>query len=321
MRAAVLHSLNADLRIEDVPDIIPGPGEVLLRTLACGICRTDLHVQHGETYHPMLPHIPGHEPAGEVVAVGEGVTGWSPGDRSVPYLLEKVDTPNGPEVSVLGVTKSGAFSEFFIARADNLVPLPKGLAPELAGLAACAGVTTLHAINRGDINAGDRTAIIGAGGIGALMIQLLVSRDATVAAIDIRADILAKAEEEGAAHVFLVEQVTESMSGTFDRVFDLVGTSESTALAVRIVRDGGRIILLGEEADVPRVTTTEIAQRELEIVGSRNGTRDELAEVLGLLADGTLRPRIDSIIALEEVNDALARMGRGVTNGRIVIRF
>ena len=131
MKAALLRAIGRPLSIEDVPRPTPGPGEVLVRVKTCGICRTDLHIQDGLAYVPQLPHVPGHEPAGVVVAVGERVDNLKPGQRVTPHLFltcrHCVYCRSGRDAQcshlggVLGVTVPGGFAQFFKAPARNLV--------------------------------------------------------------------------------------------------------------------------------------------------------------------------------------------------------
>jgi len=318
MKAATVRRVGAPLELSTLQRPVPGPTEVLVRTIACGICRTDLHVREGTAYQPSLPHVPGHEPAGVIEALGSGVTGWKVGERVVPHLFEYADDGH---LEVLGVTRDGAFAEYFVARAENLVRIPSNVSPIHAGLAACAGVTAVHAINRGDISKGDRVAIIGAGGIGALLIQLSRDIGAHVTAIDLNREALMAAHNEGAAETATPESAKETKAKSFDRVFDLVGSSDTSQLACDLVRDRGRIIIIGESDEFLRTTSTVIAQRELEIIGSRNGSKEELAEALRLMSEGSLLPRIDRTISLAESDPALDEMASGNTNGRIVIVF
>jgi propanol-preferring alcohol dehydrogenase len=328
MRAAVLERFGAPLRIADVPLPVADDAEVVVRTAGCGICRTDLHMVDGLAYRPSLPHILGHEPAGHVVSIGAGVRGWSVGDRVAPYLFEacghcpSCHTGNEAQCEatsgILGVTRNGAFAEFYKVRADNLERVPDALDLTLAGLMSCAAITAVRAVQRSNIDVSHRAAVIGAGGIGLLVVQILVARGIETYVVEPAASGRAAALAGGAAGAFAPD---ESIDFVFDRVFDLVGTTLSTSLAGRIVRRMGRIIVIGEEAEFPAVDTIAIAQREIEIVGSRNGSRCDAAEALALMADGVIRPKIAKRISLEQLNDAMSAMRSGSVHGRIVVEF
>jgi propanol-preferring alcohol dehydrogenase len=328
MKAAVLEQFGAPLRIADVAPPVAGPGEVVVRTAGCGICRTDLHMLDGLAYRPTLPHILGHEPAGHIASVGAGVGEWKVADRVAPYLFETCgrcpSCRSGNEAQceatsgILGVTRDGAFAEFFKVRADNLEPVPEALDLSLAGLMSCAAITAVRAVRRAGVDAGQRAVVIGAGGIGLIIVQIMVARGVETHVVEPAATGRAAALAAGAAGAHAPD---DGIGLAFDRVFDLVGTARSTGLAGSIVRRMGRIVVIGEEAEFPAVDTIAIAQREIEIVGSRNGSRRDAAEALALMADGVIRPRIADRIALEKLNDAMSAMRRGSVHGRIVVEF
>lgn len=348
MKAALLRAIGQPLSIEDVPVPEIGPGDALVETRACGICRTDLHIQEGLAYVPTLPHVPGHEPAGVVVAIGQGVTNVAVGDRVVPHLfvtcgecracVSGLETLCQRTPGILGVTFAGAFAEFFRVPAVNLLRIQDHVPFEWAGLTSCAIVTAVNAFEKreSELESGPgplapeipRTyVVLGAGGIGQLLIQLLRRRGARVVAIDSSSVALALASELG-AHLAIsptdpevVFRVRDFSRGGADGVFECVGTSSSMGLAAEVSRDGGRIVVIGEEPELPAIDTIRIAQRQLQIVGTRNGSRAQAAQGLALLADETLRPVIGGRFPLSQVNEALALLRSGTARGRIVIEF
>lgn len=329
MKAAVLERYNLPLVLAEVVDPIAGPGEVIVRTAGCGICRTDLHMIAGLAYRPALPHILGHEPAGRVASTGPGVTGWSIGDRVASYLFDTcgqcVACRDGSDAQcehnkgILGVTRNGGFAELFRVRADNLLRVPPEVDLAMAGLVSCAVVTAVHATRRAVLSLGQRVAIVGAGGIGLTILQCLVHDGFEVHVVD---------PSEAARRTSLFEGAASSSApgdrsgeGTFDRVFDLVGTAASTGLAGRLVRRQGRIVVIGEEAEFPAIDTIALAQREIEIVGSRNGGRKDAQEALALMAQGVIRPYVADRIELDGINAALEAMRSGRVHGRIIVEF
>jgi D-arabinose 1-dehydrogenase-like Zn-dependent alcohol dehydrogenase len=328
MRAAVLERFGSPLVLAEVDMATAAPGEVIVRTAGCGICRTDLHMRDGLAYRPALPHILGHEPAGRIAALGDGVVDWAIDDAVAPYLFDTCgDCPacrSGNEAqctetrSILGVTSDGGFAEYFRVRAANLLRVPDAVPLTDAGLVSCAGVTAVRAVARALVAPGQRAAVIGAGGIGLLVVQCLIHRGVDVNVIDNSETMRQASQAEGAS----IGSVDESASdGTFDRVFDLVATGDTTELAGRLVKRQGRIVIIGEEAEYPRIDTIAIAQREIEIVGSRNGSRADAERALALMATGVLRPRIADRIGLDGINDALDTMRAGRLDGRVIVEF
>ncbi|WP_146607514.1 alcohol dehydrogenase catalytic domain-containing protein [Spongiactinospora gelatinilytica] len=336
MRAALLTGIGRPLEIREVPVPRIGPDEVLIRTLSSGVCRTDLHVQDGLAYVPRLPHIMGHEPAGVVVERGAAVSDFEVGQVVVPHLFvadrDCRFTRAGAHAQalhlrgIIGVTLPGGFAEYFTAPAGNLLKVPEGLDPRIAGLSSCAVVTALHAYRRGTVTPAETAVVIGAGGIGQIVLQILADAGIAAAAIDAREDNLAAAARNGAGHTALAsapDRVARIRAWAgddgADLVIDLVGSSASMADAAQYVRRRGRIVVVGEEPDFPGISSTTIAQRELEIVGSRNGDRRDQQDALRLLAEGVITPPLDEEYPLERSNEALARLRGGQARGRVVI--
>ncbi|GII95749.1 alcohol dehydrogenase catalytic domain-containing protein [Sinosporangium siamense] len=347
MRAALLTGIDRPLEIREVPIPQIGPDEVLIQTLSSGVCRTDLHIQDGLAYVPRLPHIMGHEPAGIVVERGEAVSEVEVGEVVVPHLFiadrECRYTQAGADAQalhlqgILGVTLPGGFAEYFRAPARNLLKVPAGLDPRIAGLSSCAVITAVHAYRRGTVTPARTAVVIGAGGIGQILVQLLVGAGVATAVVDVREENLALAISNGAGHTALASaadrvqvlrswadsQAVRSEPGGWsdgvDLVIDLVGSTASMADAAQYVRRRGRIVVVGEEPDFPGISSTTIAQRELEIVGSRNGDRSDQHDALRLLAEGVITPPLDEEYPLEHANEALARLRSGQARGRVLI--
>ena len=336
MKAAVLHELKQPLEIRDVPRPEVGPHEVLVETHACGICRTDLHLQDGLAYVPSLPHVPGHEPSGVVAAVGSQVRDVQLGQRVVPHLFVTCGRcPNcrrGQDAQcthlggVLGVTLPGAFAEYFVAPAVNLLALPDGVGFDAGGLVSCAVITAVHAYRKARVGVGDVAVVLGAGGIGLLLVQILKAGGARTVVVsrseqsllragEFGADLLLRAEAPDAAQQVLALSDGEGA----DCIFECVGSAATMRVAATLARSGGRIVVIGEEPESAPIDTIEIAQRELEIIGSRNGSRQDAADALAMLDAGLLRVPIVRRVPLERINDALDMMRSGQAHGRIVV--
>jgi 2-desacetyl-2-hydroxyethyl bacteriochlorophyllide A dehydrogenase len=335
MKAAVMHSVKAPLVIEDVPVPNIGPREVLVETRTSGICGTDLHILEGHGYVPQLPHILGHEPAGVVAEIGNEVSGFQIGDRVVPHLFFSCDHCYFCRVGrhqqcvelkgILGVLCNGAFAEFFKVPASNLFQLPAEVPFDAGGLAADAVVTGFHAVKRANPSVGTSALVYGAGGVGQILIQLLGAGGVRVVTIDRSAEKLQIAKDMGASLALNVQEkrmalTIQEFSGTsgVQCAFDCVGTSYSMRECARHVMKGGRIVVIGEEQEFPGIETTEIAQRELEIIGSRNGTRQDMVEVLALLKSGIIKPFVAARFPLLEINVAFDYM-RTQSLGRVVV--
>lgn len=328
MKAALLNAFGAPLEVTEVAAPNPGMGEVLVRTAACGICRTDLHIIDGTSYRPVLPHILGHEPAGTVAALGPAVDGWAVGEPVVSYLFDscghcdachagsEAQCENQP--AILGVTRDGGFAEFFVARADNLLRVPPEVPLHSAGLVSCAAVTAVRALQRAALVPGCPVGIIGAGGIGMLVLQLLVAEGFDVVVVDPSPQSRRRSRAEGASTAYTPKQAAAA-TGRLARVFDLVGSAASTRLAGAMLARRGRIVIVGEQPDFPAIDSITIAQREIEIVGTRNGSRADARAALALMENQVMRPRIARQVPLETINAGLELLRSGKAQGRVVV--
>ena len=338
MKAAVLNELGAPFQIQEVPEPQIGADEVLIRTESCGICRTDVHIQDGLAYVPSLPHIPGHEPAGVVTAIGEDVDDISVGDRVVPHLFltcgcchycrtgrdAQCDTVEG----IIGVTCPGAFAEYFSAPAKNLLKLPDNVSSSAGGLVSCAVITAVHAYRRTRLTVGDTAVVLGAGGIGQILIQILKNAGIQVVAISRSEESLQIASRLGAQLTIPLNaedagrQVADfSAADGADCVFECVGTSQTMKVAAACIRRGGQIIVIGEEPEFPEIDTIQIAQREIEIIGSRNGSLQDAADAIEWMRQGIIDPPIVQKFPLEQLNEAIELVRCGKAHGRVVIEF
>ncbi len=336
LKAAVLYEIGKPLEIRDVPIPEIGAEDVLIETRSCGICGTDLHLVEGFGYVPKLPHIPGHEPSGLVSKRGANVAALREGDRVVPHLFLRCGKctycMSGRESmcaeleGIIGVTVDGAFAEYFKAPARNLFKIPHNVSFEEGGLLADAVVTAVHAVyDRANVGKGDIVAVIGVGGVGQVIVQLLRAIGARVIAISRSEKKLSIARELGSDMVIragdpdLSRKVRQFGVNGADVVIDCAGTEESMRESLASVKRCGRIVMVGEEKALFPADTIRIAQHELELVGSRNGTLENMKAGLELLASGKLRPVISDVYELDQVNQALDRVRTGA-QGRVVVR-
>lgn len=335
MKAAVLTALSKPLVIKQVPVPEIAEDEVLVETKFCGVCGTDLHIVEGFGYVPRLPHIPGHEPSGIVSKVGKTVKNISPGDRVVPYLFATCgrcwycrqgrDSMCANLGGILGVTTNGGFAQFFKAPARNVFRVPEPVPLEVGALTADAVVTSVHAVyDRGNVHSARSAAVIGAGGVGQVIVQLLKDLGLYVVGVSRSDSKLEAAKNAGADETVragdpaMGAKVRKRFEDGLDVVFDCVGSKESMTDALETVKRCGRIVIVGEEEAQFPATSTQIAQRELEVVGSRNGSRRNMELGLQLLAKGVVRPLVSDVFTLDRINEAFEKVRRGAA-GRVVV--
>lgn len=319
----------------------PGPGEVLVKVLACGVCRSDLKIAGGLmpfSATQRLPHVPGHEISGEIVDAGPGVDPprgqrvvvhnyWGCGRCS--YCVEGQENLCDALRGWVGFTTPGGFEEFLVVPEDHLLPVPPEVDPVHAATVSCALGTAYHAVvSRGGVRAGETVAVLGTGGVGLYALQLARAAGARTVAVDLREEALEAARGVGADAAAspadaraVVLRLTRGRAA--DVVVDCVGSRSASELAVDLVRKGGRVVQVGYGTDpqqYPALPTDRVVLRELQLVGSRYVTRPELARALELVGSGAVRPVVSRVVQLEQVNEALedVRMDRVV--GRVVVR-
>ncbi len=332
-RAAVVHDFTSPLTVDQVPRPVLGPGQVLVKVEACGLCHTDIHAANGDwPVKPSPPFIPGHEGVGIVTELGPGVSVVALGDRvAMPWLgyaCGQCDyCGSGRETLCLkqqnmGYSFDGAFGEYARAYADYVVKVPEGIDPLDAAPLTCAGVTTYKAVKVAGTRSSDLVAVFGVGGLGHLAIQYAAIAGGRVIAVDIHDEKLQLARELGAE--FTVNAVQEDPIEAIQR---LGGADQAIALAVSprafeqaygSLRRGGTLVFVALPAD-NEVTLPifETVLNGITIIGSIVGTRADLREVFELHAAGKTTV-IRETRPLETVNDSIADVEAGRVAARIV---
>jgi propanol-preferring alcohol dehydrogenase len=338
MRAAVVTSFDAPLEIQERPVPEPGPGQVLVRIEASGLCHTDIHAAHGDwPVKPAPPFVPGHEGVGVVTALGEGVVNRAIGDRvAIPWLGHACghcdQCVGGWETLCLeqqnsGYSIDGGFAEYAVADATYVVAVPDEVSSFDAAPLTCAGVTTFKAIKVADVQPSERVVVFGIGGLGHLALQYARLVGAEVVAVDLTEEKLELAKTLGADHV-----VNASTTDPVEAIEALGGADVAVALAVsetafeqafRSLRRGGRLVCVAlppEREGVMPLPIFDTVIKGIRVIGSIVGTREDLAEVFRLHALGRTR-----VIAegrkLDEVNEAIAEVLAGQVDARLVFEF
>jgi propanol-preferring alcohol dehydrogenase len=322
------------LVIEDRPMPEPGPGQVVVRMEASGLCHTDIHAANGDwPVTPTVPFIPGHEGVGIVTELGDGVTSPQIGQRvAVPWLGYACGTCRycltGWETLCLsqrntGYSVDGGYAEYFLAEAAFAAPVPDGIDPREAAPLTCAGVTTYKAIKVGNVRPGDLVAVSGVGGLGHLAVQYAKIFGGTVAAVDITDEKLALARELGADIVIDARAddpaaVLQSHGGA-DVAVGLAVDDKSFATAYAGLRRGGRLVLVAlPAAGTLSIPVFDTVLNGTSVIGSIVGTRADLAEVFGLHAAGRTRVSYETR-PLAEVNEGIAEVLHGKARARLVL--
>ncbi len=320
MLAAVLTEARAAVAVREVALRDPGPGEVLVRMEACGVCHSDLFICGLEK----LPHAPvtlGHEGIGRVEAVGEGVSGWNVGDRAGTTFLGAtcgacIYCFEGrerfcPKQLNFGYTADGAMAEYLLAPAKTLVHAPSDLnATELAPL-CCAGWTAAGAIRQTGLAPGKTVALFGYGGLGQLALQIACCRGLRVAVSDVSPKKMEAARAAGAEPV---------AKGSADAAIVFTAAPSAIPEAFRAIKRTGTLILVGLSTSYYELPLVDTVLRGITVKGSYLGLREDLNEVFQLARIGMVRPSVE-VHSLSDAPAVLERLRRGDVSGRAVIGF
>ncbi|MEA2136030.1 MAG: hypothetical protein QOC68_3939 [Solirubrobacteraceae bacterium] len=336
MRAVVYRGFGQAPTVETVADPEPPRHGAVVRVDASGLCRSDWHGWMG--HDPDIrrfPHVPGHELAGVVEAVGADVRRWRTGQRvTVPFVCacgtcEQCAAGNGQicdRQTQPGFTHWGSFAELVaLDWADvNLVGLPDEVGAVAAAGLGCRFATAYRAVLQvGRAQAGEWVAVHGCGGVGLSAVMIAAAAGARVVAIDVSEAALVAAREVGAEHAVLAGADVRELTGGGAHVsLDAIGSEAVCAASVAGLRKRGRHVQVGLLPDPPRVPMDLVISRELELLGSHGMAASAYPEMLALVQAGRLRPGdvVTREIGLGEVPEALAAMGDGTGRGVTVIR-
>ncbi|RWO61837.1 Alcohol dehydrogenase [Mesorhizobium prunaredense] len=336
MKAAIVREFRAPLVIEEMEIPTPGPGQILVKYEATGVCHTDLHAASGDwPVKPTLPFIPGHEGVGFVSAVGQGVKRVKEGDRvGVPWLHTACGycpyCRTGWETlcasqSNTGYSVNGTFAEFGLADPDFVGSLPDSLEFGPAAPLLCAGVTVYKGLKETEVRPGEWVAVSGVGGLGHMAVQYAKAMGMHVVAADIFDDKLALAKQLGADVTVngkdkdAVEQVQKATGGVHGTLVTAV-SPQAMEQAFGFMRSKGTMSLVGLPPGKIALPVFETVLKRITVRGSIVGTRQDLEESLQFAADGKVASHF-SWEDLENINDIFHRMEQGKIDGRIVMRL
>lgn len=286
MRTAVFHGSGQPLRIEETPTPAAGPGQVVVKTAACGVCHTDLHyIDHGVPTFKQPPLVLGHEASGVVAQVGSGVKDFKEGDRVLlPAVLTcgvcefcRTGRENICEtMTMFGNNIDGAYAEFVAAPAKDIFHLPKEIPLEEGAIIADAISTPFHAVkNRAEVKVGDSVVVFGCGGVGINVVQVAVAAGGVVIAVDVSEKKLEWARKFGATHTInagkvqkIGKEIKRLTDGGADVALEAIGRPETIEAAFGTLRKGGRLVVVGYSAEEIKLSAAKIMYFEMEVRGS-----------------------------------------------------
>ncbi|MGW2081353.1 zinc-dependent alcohol dehydrogenase family protein [Streptomyces sp. NPDC001939] len=340
MRAVVFEKFGERAEVREVPDPVPAPHGVVVRVEATGLCRSDWHGWMGHDPDIRLPHVPGHELAGVVEAVGADVRGRRPGDRvTVPFVCAcgtcascaAGDHQVCERQTQPGFTHWGSFAEYVALdhAAVNLVDVPDELSSATAAGLGCRFATAFRAVvAQGRVAAGEWVAVHGCGGVGLSAVMIAAASGARVVAVDVSPAALDLARTFGAAHCLNASEVPdvaaavrELTGGGAHLSLDALGSPVTCAASVGGLRRRGRHVQVGLLPQDPVVPMGRVIGLELELLGSHGMAAHAYPRMLEMVRAGILRPDllVTSTIALDAAPAALEAMGTAPGAGVTII--
>lgn len=335
MKAMQIDSFGTKLNYVEIPDPTPEYGEVVLKVEACGICTTDLKIVAGT--HPncnkiSFPFTPGHEICGRVEQIGEGVSGWKVGDRAIVSIYMGCTTcdscRNGTEqlceddLKIIGFTENGGYAEKVRVRARNLVPVSDKLPAEEVAVVTDALTTCYRAAyDIGKVEAGERALVVGLGGLGIHLAQLLKVAGLNVTIVEPNAERLKIAEEFDFDTVFCGYPEDMPANWKFNVIFEITGKILNYDTLLSHMKRSGRFVMVSYSATEPSTFMSSLCHvNEIQLLGTRGGSYKNMKAVLAMVEDGLIKPIVAKTRPLCEANELLEELKAGVGgSGRLVL--
>jgi len=330
MRAAAVTEFNKPWEIRDMADPRPAPGQVVIKVRASGMCGTDLHVHHG-MFPLKTPIVAGHEPAGEIVELGAGVTDLKVGDRVGVFWHQKgcgrcdacqSGHPGNCATAQSWMNLGGGNSELMLAWASGCALLPDKVRFEDAAPIFCAGYTVMSGLRNADPKPGERVAILGVGGLGHLALQLSKAVGLETFALTGQADKKAELTAFGADEVLVAGDdpgKALTAAGGADVILSTTNSGKQIASAFGGLRAGGRFVNMGVPDGPIAIDPMVLMFGQRQLRGSSQDERSDLFEALQYLAAGKVKPKLETY-PLAKVNEVRDRLAAGKVRYRAVLQ-
>ena len=332
MRVVQVATKGGPLELVTRPLPEPGPGEVRGKVQACGVCHSDSIAKEGLFPNISYPIVPGHEIAGVIDAVGEGVIGWSAGQRvGVGWFgghcgrcepCRRGDMVDCRNLRIPGVTYDGGYAEAMVAPADALALSPEELSPVDAAPLLCAGVTTFNALRESGARPGDLVAILGIGGLGHLGVQYAAKMGFRTVAIARGTEKKALALQLG-AHIYLDSQTQDVAAeltklGGAKTILATVTNGKAMSAVIPGLAVRGKLVVVGVGMDPIEVSTADLIGGSRTVVGHASGASIDSQDTLAFSALSGVRPTIETM-PLERAAEAFDKMMRNEARFRMVL--
>jgi D-arabinose 1-dehydrogenase-like Zn-dependent alcohol dehydrogenase len=332
MRAVVVKDAGADFELEEREVPRPGFDQALVRVHACGVCHSDVLAKEGGYPGMSYPLVPGHEIAGVIEALGEGVKGWQVGQRvgvgwfggNCGYCewCRRGDAINCQHLQIPGVTMDGGYADYVVVKANAMASMPDNLAADEAAPLLCAGITTYNALRRSGAVGGDRVAVLGIGGLGHLGVQFSVKLGFETVAIARGRDKEELARRLGAHH-YIDSTAGDpgaalSQLGGADVILSTVTSADAMAAVFSGLRPRGTLLVVGASTDPIGVPAAMLISGSYTITGHASGTSQDSEDTLRFSVLSNVRPMIETL-PLEQAAQAYNKMLSGNARFRMVL--
>jgi D-arabinose 1-dehydrogenase-like Zn-dependent alcohol dehydrogenase len=332
MKAAQVPKAGADFEIVEREIPKPGAGQVRIKVLACGVCHSDVLTKEGQWPGIEYPRVPGHEIAGIVDELGEGVTEWKKGQRvgvgwhgghdGTCRECRRGDFRNCVNMQVPGISYDGGYQQYMVAPSNAVVAMPDGLGDVEAAPLLCAGITTYNALRRSGAMPGDLVAIQGIGGLGHLGIQFANKFGYKVAAIGRGPENAALAKKLG-ANVYIDSKASNAAEelqklGGAQVILATAPSSKAMSELINGLGPNGKLIVIGVTFDPIEVAPVQLITGSKTIQGWASGTSADEEDTLRFAELSGVRPMIETY-PLEKAAEAYARMMSGEAKFRVVL--
>jgi len=332
MRAAQVPKPGADFEIVEREIPKPGAGEVRIKVQACGVCHSDSFTKEGQWPGIQYPRVPGHEVAGVIDELGEGVTAWKQGQRvgvgwhggqdNTCPSCRRGDFRNCRSLKVPGISYDGGYQQYMVAPVEALAAMPDGLGAAEAAPLLCAGITTFNALRHSGAMPGDVVAVLGVGGLGHLGIQFANKFGYKVAAVGRGAENEALAKKLGAS-VYIDNKVTNPAEalqklGGAQVILATAPSSKAMSEVIDGLAPNGTLMVIGAAFDPIAVTPIQLITGSRRIQGWASGTAADCEDTLRFSELSGVRPMIETY-PLEKAGEAYARMMSGKAQFRVVL--
>ena len=332
MRGIQVSQVNAPLRVVDMPRPSPGPGQVRIAVEACGVCRTDGDMVQGIFGDQPFPLVPGHEIAGRIDMLGEGVAGWQPGERvavgwfggndGTCQACREGDAINCEHLQVPGLAYPGGYAESVVVPTSALASIPDELSFVEAAPMGCAGVTVFTGLRRTAAEPGDLVGVLGIGGLGHLAVQFADKMGFDTVAIAQGSDKEESARQLGARHYIddSRQDTAEALQalGGAKAVMATVGAPEAMSAAIDGLRARGELVTIGVSPKKIEVSPIQLIMGQKTLHGHASGTSEEVEETMRFAAQSGVRC-ISEVTSLQEGPRAYDSMMAGTVRYRAVL--